>query len=95
MILKPKVHRVMMCHFQNNSSNLLDTLKLQTLNSIWNHDEYIHTGIRPVGQADDWWLVLICSEKKVLLASSWWLICSEKKVSPLVADKPDEQYDNP
>jgi hypothetical protein len=24
--------------------------------------------------------VLICSERKVLLASCWWLICSERKV---------------
>jgi hypothetical protein len=26
------------------------------------------------------WLVLICSERKVLLADCWWLIYSEKKV---------------
>jgi hypothetical protein len=26
------------------------------------------------------WLVLICSERKVLLIGCWWLICSEIKV---------------
>jgi hypothetical protein len=34
--------------------------------------------------------VLICSERRVLLAGCWWLICSERKVL-LVADKPNEQ----
>jgi hypothetical protein len=24
--------------------------------------------------------VLICSERKVLLADCWWLVCSERKV---------------
>jgi hypothetical protein len=28
----------------------------------------------------DWWLVLICSERKVLLADCCWLVCSERKV---------------
>jgi hypothetical protein len=27
-----------------------------------------------------WWLVLICSERKVLVAGCWWLVCSERKV---------------
>jgi hypothetical protein len=27
-----------------------------------------------------WWLVLICSERKVLLAGCWWLVCSEMKL---------------
>jgi hypothetical protein len=27
-----------------------------------------------------WWLVLICSERKVLLAGCWWLVCSERKM---------------
>jgi hypothetical protein len=27
-----------------------------------------------------WWLVLACSERKVLLAGCWWLVCSERKV---------------
>jgi DNA topoisomerase-2 len=27
-----------------------------------------------------WWLMLICSKRRVLLASCWWLICSERKV---------------
>jgi hypothetical protein len=26
------------------------------------------------------WLVLICSERKVLLISDWWLVCFKKKV---------------
>jgi hypothetical protein len=27
-----------------------------------------------------WWLVLVCSERKVLLAGCLWLVCSERKV---------------
>jgi hypothetical protein len=27
-----------------------------------------------------WWLMLICSERKVLLADCWWLVCSERKI---------------
>jgi hypothetical protein len=27
-----------------------------------------------------WWLVLICFERKALLAGCWWLVCSEMKV---------------
>jgi ribonuclease HI len=27
-----------------------------------------------------WWLVLICCERKVLLAGCWWLVCSERKL---------------
>jgi hypothetical protein len=30
--------------------------------------------------AGGWWLVLICSERKVLLAGCWWLVCSERKI---------------
>jgi hypothetical protein len=26
------------------------------------------------------WLVLVCSERRVLLAGYWWLVCSERKV---------------
>jgi hypothetical protein len=26
------------------------------------------------------WLMLICSERKILLAGCWWLICSKRKV---------------
>jgi hypothetical protein len=26
------------------------------------------------------WLVLVCSERKLLLAGCWWLVCSERKV---------------
>jgi hypothetical protein len=29
-----------------------------------------------------WWLVLIFSERKVLLAGCWWLVCSERKLLP-------------
>jgi hypothetical protein len=35
--------------------------------------------------------MLVCFERKVLLAGSWWLICSERKV--LLADKPNEHAD--
>jgi hypothetical protein len=35
--------------------------------------------------------VLICFERKVLLADCWWLVCSERKVLLAVADKPNEQ----
>jgi hypothetical protein len=35
---------------------------------------------QPVRLAGGWWLVLICSERKVLLADCWWLVCSERKV---------------
>jgi hypothetical protein len=27
-----------------------------------------------------WWLVLICSEEKILLVGCWRMICSERKV---------------
>jgi hypothetical protein len=27
-----------------------------------------------------WWLVLVCSERKVLLDGCWWLVCCERKV---------------
>jgi hypothetical protein len=33
--------------------------------------------------------VLVCSERKVLLAGCWWLVCSERKI--LLTDKPSEQ----
>jgi hypothetical protein len=36
-----------------------------------------------------WWLVLVRSERKVLLTGCWWLVCSKRKV--LMADKPNEQ----
>jgi hypothetical protein len=35
------------------------------------------------------WSVLICSERKVLLADCWWLICYERKVL-MVVDKANE-----
>jgi hypothetical protein len=35
-----------------------------------------------------WWLVLVCSERRVPLAGCWWLVCSERRV--LLADKPSE-----
>jgi hypothetical protein len=30
--------------------------------------------------AGGWWLVLVCSERRVLLAGCWWLVCCERKV---------------
>jgi hypothetical protein len=27
-----------------------------------------------------WWLALVCSKRKVLLAGCWWLVCSKRKV---------------
>jgi hypothetical protein len=36
--------------------------------------------IRPVRFAGGWWLMLVCSVRKLLLAGCWWLICSERKV---------------
>jgi hypothetical protein len=47
--------------------------------------------LQPIRLAGGWRLVLICSERKVLLADCWWLVCSERKV--LVADKPNKQAD--
>jgi hypothetical protein len=35
---------------------------------------------QPVRLAGGRWRVLICSERKVLLAGCWWLVCSERKV---------------
>jgi hypothetical protein len=35
--------------------------------------------------------VLVCSERRVLLAGCWWLIYSERKYCWLVADKPSHQ----
>jgi hypothetical protein len=35
---------------------------------------------QPVRLAGGWWLVLICSERKVLLTGCWWLVCSKRKV---------------
>jgi hypothetical protein len=38
--------------------------------------------------------MLVCSERKILLAGRWWLICCEIKVLLvcwLVADKPSKQ----
>jgi hypothetical protein len=32
---------------------------------------------------------LVCSERKVPVAGGWWLVCSERKVQ--LADKPNEQ----
>jgi hypothetical protein len=48
---------------------------------------------RPVRLAGGRWLVLICSERKVLLADCWWLVCCERKV--LLADKPNKQSEDP
>jgi hypothetical protein len=35
---------------------------------------------QPVRLAGGWRLVLICCERKVLLAECWWLVCHERKV---------------
>jgi hypothetical protein len=37
---------------------------------------------QPIRLAGGWWLVLICSERKILLTGCWWLvlICSERKI---------------
>jgi hypothetical protein len=35
---------------------------------------------QPVRLAGGWWLVLVCSERKVLLAGYWWMVCCERKV---------------
>jgi hypothetical protein len=35
---------------------------------------------QPVRLAGGGWLVLVSSERKVLLTDCWWLICSERKV---------------
>jgi hypothetical protein len=34
----------------------------------------------PVRLAGGLWLVLVCSERKVLLSGRWWLVCFERKV---------------
>jgi hypothetical protein len=36
--------------------------------------------IQRVRLTGGWWLVLVCSERKVLLTDCWRLVCSEKKV---------------
>jgi hypothetical protein len=46
----------------------------------------------------DWWLVLICCKRKVLLAD-WWLMAGadlvcEKNTTGWLADKPAEQSGN-
>jgi hypothetical protein len=48
-----------------------------------NSGEYImvrSNNIQPVRLAGGWWLVLVCSERRVLLAVCWWLVCCERKV---------------
>jgi hypothetical protein len=35
--------------------------------------------------------VLICSERKILLAGFWWLVDLREKYCWLMADKPNEQ----
>jgi hypothetical protein len=27
-----------------------------------------------------WWLVMVCSERRVMLAGCWWLVCCERKI---------------
>jgi hypothetical protein len=38
------------------------------------------------------WLVLICSERKVLLAGCWWLVCCERKVLWWLISQAREKY---
>jgi hypothetical protein len=57
-------------HFQKKEEDKLD---------------FSRTDKQPVRLADGWcWfvvrLVLVCSERKILLAGCWWLVCSERKV---------------
>jgi hypothetical protein len=40
----------------------------------------IRTGRRKKRREMYCWLVLVCSERKVLLAGCWWLVCSERKI---------------
>jgi hypothetical protein len=35
---------------------------------------------QPVRLAGDGWLVVVRSERKVLLADCWWLVCSKRKI---------------
>jgi hypothetical protein len=35
--------------------------------------------LQPVRLTGGWWLVLVCSERKVLLTDCWWLVCSKRK----------------
>jgi hypothetical protein len=39
-----------------------------------------HWQLKPLRLADDWWLVLICFERKILVAGCWWLVFSERKI---------------
>jgi hypothetical protein len=48
------------------------------------------TTLRLVRLAGGWWLVLIYSERKVLLADYWWFVLREKYCW-LMADKPNER----
>jgi hypothetical protein len=41
---------------------------------------FYETNLQPVRLAGGWWLVLVCSERRVLLAGCWWLVCCERKV---------------
>jgi hypothetical protein len=48
-----------------------------------------HGNMQLVRLADGSWLVLIYSERKVLLVGCWWLVCSERKV-PVAQANADE-----
>jgi hypothetical protein len=58
----------------------------QVLTSVGNREgkrpawELGVSGSQCVTFAGGWWLVLICCERKGLLAGCWWLVCSERKV---------------
>jgi hypothetical protein len=54
----------------------------------WSSRKYLNLYPRLVRLAGDWLLVLIYSERKVLLTDCRWLVCYERKT--LMADKPNE-----
>jgi hypothetical protein len=41
---------------------------------------FIYCWLNATACSFGWWLVLIYSEREVLLAGCWWLVCSKRKV---------------
>jgi hypothetical protein len=58
--------------------------KIPNANVQENRRRLPFTGIQVIRQhvrlAGGWWLVLVCSERRVLLAGCWWLVCCERKI---------------
>jgi hypothetical protein len=54
--------------------------KMQGMPRAYCHN-WLFVRICPVRLAGGWWLVLICSEKKVLLADCWCLVYSERNTA--------------